>query len=118
MVMIRFKDPTTEVEGKSGGNVWRYDWCKQHIQAFPRMIDHEASPAQKARRRAFRSLRNLIRQLATIEWVATWQDYANRHPITNKKGEKIRLAWHCQFIKTNINRIIDNLPIFIIPPGY
>ncbi len=116
MAMVKLSAGITEIEGKSGGDVWRKDQCGQHVQAAPRHVDKYASYRQKKRRRAYLKCMNYIREHATVEFAARWQIYANQHPRKNKKGESYTLAWWQQFMSINIKRVYNDLEILQYPP--
>lgn len=115
-MMIKVGGGIVDIEGKSGGDVYRKDVCGQHIQSYPREYEHQFSPAQAQRRRSFAKLTEYMKSHATIEFAATWQDYANRHKKTNKKGEAVGLTWWQQFIGYNINGVVAGNPIIELPP--
>lgn len=116
MAMVKTDGTITELEGKEGGQIWRYDQCKQHLQAYPRIIDKEGSPQQWMRRRAFIRLMSYIPRHATVEFVHRWSLYAYHHPKITKKGKVTILTWHCAFLSYNINRVIEGQPITEFPP--
>ena len=116
MAMVKLGDGVVEINGKSGGDVFRKDQCGQHIQSTPRYVSNEPSPSQKKRRRAFRKCLNYIRRYSTVEFAYRWQNHANNHPRTNKKGETITLAWWQEFMSINIIRIVNDLDILQFPP--
>lgn len=115
-MLVKTGQNITEIEGKSGGDIYRTDVCGQHIQSYPREVDSPITPAQEARRKAFRTLTNYFKSHATVEFAARWQIYADSHTKTNKKGEVIRLTWWQQFIAYNINRVVAGEPIIEFPP--
>lgn len=116
MAMIKLGAGITEINGTMGGTVYRRDQCGQHAQTYPRLIDHEPSPAQRARRNAFRQCMAYIRSSATVVFVALWQQYANLHTTTNLKGETRTLTWHQMFLKINIVRLVAGVPLLEWPP--
>ena len=113
--MVVYGSGVVEINGKMGGDIWRFDWCRQHVQAAPRLINH-VSPKQRARRNAFRGCVNYIRANFTQERAWNWQSYANRHPKIRSKGGQYTLTWWQQFIGVNINRVIEGDPILGDPP--
>jgi len=116
MAMIVLDNTISDINGKLGGTIYRYDQCGFHAQSWPRLINHALSPKQIKRRKCFsRLVHQYIRKL-TQDQAWSWQQYANLHPHKNKKGEVIILTWWSQFIKTNINRCMQDLPIFMTPP--
>lgn len=118
MVMVKLAGDIVEIEGKVGGDVWRSDVCGSHIQKEPRRIGRHPSVYQEKRRRAFRFLVNISRRCLTIELVAYWQDYANKHPRINSKGKVIKLTWFQKFISHNINKVVNEEDIDLLPPDY
>lgn len=118
MAMVKLSGMITEIEGKVGGNVWRSDVCGSHIQALPTPRRKEPSPQQKDRQKAFRFLITITKRCFTVEIAAYWQDHANRHPRTNKKGETYTLTWFQMFICHNINKVVAGEDPDLLPPGY
>lgn len=115
--MLKLGSGITEIEGKSGGEIYRKDQCGQHIQSTPRTVDSEGSPAQKKRRRAWRKCLNYIRKNTTVEFAGRWQIYANQHPKVNKKGERITLTWWQMFMRINVVRVYNDLEPLQFPPN-
>jgi len=117
MAMVRFGPEIVEINGKMGGDIWRYDWCKQHCQSMGRYIDKEPTKPQKIRRKQFTKLLSYVRTWGKeSKFVQLWQAYCNSHPETNKKGEVYSLAWHQGFISYNLNRVISGKPVEQYPP--
>lgn len=114
--MVKLSGAITEINGRVGGTIWRYDICGQHAQADGRYVPAPASLAQRLQRRAFSICHRYIPSHATWEFVWAWQCYANQHPRKNKKGQMISLAWHCAFSSHNIPRVLKDLPIDEFPP--
>jgi len=118
MAMVVVSNRIIDINGKVGGNIYRSDKCGIHVQTTPRTIRRDPTNNQKIRRNAWRALvTNYIKKL-TQDQVYAWQDYANRHPRKNRKGETYTLTWWQQFIATNINVYISGGPIDLWPPGY
>lgn len=117
MAMVKRATPISNITGKQGGIIHREDQCGPHIQAFPRLIEHEPTAAQKKRRKAFRTLITHLRKFSPFQ-AADWQAYANAHPKKNKKGETKTLSWWSAFVGYNINRVIADERIAYWPPWY
>lgn len=118
MTMVKTDSTITDIQGKVGGDIWRTDQCRHHLQAYPRLIDANLTKPQRKRRRAFKKLLNYIRKNATEYFAQAWQIYANQHPKKTCKGKTYTLTWHQQFISYNINRVIAGEEIIPLPPGY
>lgn len=117
MAMVKVAQPITEINGKSGGNVWRKDQCGQHVQKTPRTVSNEPTRSQRKRQKAYTACMNYIRRNSTPEFAARWQQYANNHPKTNKKGETYNLTWWQQFMAINVVRVFNDQPIQQYPPS-
>jgi len=115
MAMVKTSLLLTSVEGKEGGTIWREDVCGQHMQAHPREV-HRETPSQKLQRDAFRKAWYCLRRAAREGTVKWWVLYAADHPIKNKKGETVTLAWHQWFIKLNVIRLRNDLECDLMPP--
>ncbi len=118
MAMVKLDSMIEEINGRSGGDVWRRDQCGQHVQKQPRKQSNQPTPTQKKRRRAWQSLMTIVRRCFSPEVAAYWQDYANQHTRKNKKGETITLTWWNMFISFNINKVVAGEDPDLIPPGY
>ncbi|GAH98835.1 unnamed protein product [marine sediment metagenome] len=118
MVMIQKGDGSAEIEGKFGGTIFRHDQCGEHAQAPPRGGIPPPRGPPTDRQKAFRFLLNIVRRCFTEEIAAYWQDYANKHPRKNKKGETITLTWFQMFISYNINKVVAGEDPDLLPPGY
>lgn len=116
--MLKLAAQITDIEGKSGGVIYRKDQCGPHMQAAPRKVKQEPTPDQEARLRAFRICTGYMRENATEHFVYCWSHYAIFHPKVTKKGKIIPLTWWQIFISYNINRVIAGEPIAQLPPGY
>lgn len=116
MSLVKLGDGVVDINGKIGGDIFRNDLCGKHVQATPRRITQEPRPNQKKQRRAFRRCINYVRQNMTAIRSALWQQHANLHPITNKKGEKQILSWWQMFLKYNLVRLRNDLDILEDPP--
>jgi hypothetical protein len=116
MAMVKLGSGIVEIEGKSGGNIWRKDQCGQHVQSYPREIERPSTLAQRKRRRAYLRLMNYIRRYSTLEFVQRWQSYSHHHPRNNRKGESHTLTWWQMFISTNVNRVVNGEDILDYPP--
>ncbi|MBA7692532.1 hypothetical protein ES703_101099 [subsurface metagenome] len=117
MAMVKRAGPISNITGKSGGIIHREDQCGPHIQAYPRLVDKEASVKQKTRQKAFQKLLRHLRKFTPAQADA-WQWYANGHPKKNKKGETKTLTWWQGFIGYNINRCVAGEPVVYWPPWY
>lgn len=108
--MVRFGGPIVEINGAGPGGIWRFDWCRQHLQAPPRTWNHPVSKAQRARRRAFFDcIWRYFHVLTEQQW-SLWWEWSSERPIKNKKGEDTFLQGHNMYIKYNINRRIAGKP--------
>ncbi len=116
MAMAKLGGGITEINGRMGGNIYRRDQCGQHIQGYPRIIDRHPSPSQLKRRNAWRTCYGYWKKHATWEFVARWQQYANNHTITNRKGETYALTHYQMFMKINVTRVYNDVEITEYPP--
>lgn len=116
--MVKTDSTITDIQGKVGGDIWRTDQCRKHLQSYPRLIKNEPTKNQSKRRRTFKKLLNYIRRNATEHFAKCWQHCANRHPKKTCKGKIYTLTWHQQFISYNINKVIAGEEITPLPPGY
>lgn len=116
MAMVVYNSKIYNRSGKSGGNIYRHDNCGHHIQGWPRLVDYPLPALVKARRRCFSDLVHNYLKHFSQEQAGAWQDYANYHPKTNKKGETIALTWWNAFIRFNINNCVKGKPIITWPP--
>jgi hypothetical protein len=118
MTMIKLAAGITEIEGKGPGGIWRYDQCGQHLQTYPREIEHGPSEKQRARQNAFSVLRSYVQTHGTFYFVAAWSNYAMQHPKKTSKGKIYYSTWYNTFLGFNINNVVNGLPIQPLPPGY
>lgn len=117
MAMVKRTSQCPEMEGKNGGNIYRFDQCRQHIQAYPRLINREKSPSQKIILNSFQKALNRYLYTLTPEQRNKWYTYTFQHIQTTKKGMKYYLPPQLMYMKINIPRIKNNLPPFDDPPG-
>lgn len=116
--MVKLGAGIENISGKVGGNIFRWDQCRQHVQSTPFHINRPPTLPQRKRRRAFTKLMNYVRRYSTAHFVHCWSHYAHTHKKKNKKGETITLAWYQMFISHNVNRLVADEEIAPLPPGY
>lgn len=116
MVMIKTGNPIVEIEGQIKGDVYRKDNCGQHIQAAPRKIKHVPSWLQKRRQRAFRVMLSRYLHIITHRQRVLWQQWTFSHPRKSKKGKVYFMPPHMAYLSVNINRYIEDLPLYDDPP--
>lgn len=116
MAMVKLSSEIVEINGKSGGVVWRRDTCGQHIQKIPLQLNREPSPTQKIRRRCFRKLYDYWAGVLSDASREIWRRYADRHPRHNKKGEVIFWCGYHWWIHFNMEPCRKGEPIFLTPP--
>lgn len=115
--MVQYANPLDQYSGKSGGNVYRYDQCRHHIQSIGRKIKRRTHE-QLMVRACFLDLKNTFRYHLNWRQQACWKLFAINHPQYNKKGERITLtAWHT-FFHYNQPRWWNGVPPIWVPPGY
>ena len=117
MAMVVRSGIIVEEEGKVGGDVYRFDQCRQHIQAFPRLIEREPSEHQKEVRTWFTKCLYRYQHIITKEQKYKWYIYTFQHLQTGKKGNTYYLPPHMMFMKINIPRLKAGLPYLDDPPG-
>lgn len=116
MAMLKLGPGIADINGRFGGDVFRYDQCGAHWQATPRHLRRDPSPSQRLRRRAWRMCHTWCRENMTALRAALWQEYANKQTHVNKKGETITLTYLQKFFKINIVRLVNSLEIMPDPP--
>lgn len=114
--MVKLGAGIVEINGKSGGDIWRTDTCGQHVQSYPRLVNHEPSDSQRKRRRAFQACRRVWSKWFSDVFVKMWNQYAERHPAKNKKGETFIMTGGQIFMKINITRYYNDTPLLQWPP--
>ena len=117
MAMVVRLGTIIEEEGKVGGNVYCMDQSRQHIQAFPRLINREPSEEQKNVRAWFTKSLHRYLHILTPHQRNLWNTYTFQHIQTGKKGNKYYLPPHMMFMKINIPRLKAGLPFLDDPPG-
>jgi hypothetical protein len=111
--MLKVRGGMFEVEGKSGGTVYRKDVCGQHAQAYPRIVNpYKETPQQKAFTRA----KNVwMSHKWTPFELGQWWEWCQHHPLTNKKGEVGYFHPFLAFLHVNIKRILNGQDILLVP---
>lgn len=115
MAMIKTVDEGSEINGRVGGDIYRFDQCGQHIQKEPRLLKSRTEK-QKAWMRAWRIVMSYWKDVWELGYHSKWWAYAHAHPVTNRKGETYTLSAVNWFLKINIYRIINELGIQWDPP--
>lgn len=115
MAMIKTTDEGLDINGRVGGTIFRSDQCGMHMQKEPRFILHW-SEKQKAWMRAWSIVYKYWREGWEAGMHNPWWDYAHNHPVKNRKGETILLFAMNWFLKVNVTRIYNGLPIQWEPP--
>lgn len=111
MAMVIRSAKYPEMEGKMGGNVYRLDQSKQHIQKYPRIINKEPSVKQIKVRRAFSYLIHRYNNIITLEQHATWINYAFTHRKKSRKGHYYFITGSQWYLHFNIPLWIDDKPL-------
>lgn len=118
MARVQYGGGITEINGTIGGTVFRHTWCGDIASGSAGRVQPPATKAQKIRRKAFKRLWSLFREIATVDFWKAWSAYSYDHPRKNKKGETYYVGWAQSFVGHNINRVIQGNPIHEYPPGY
>lgn len=116
--MCKLSAEITEIEGKEGGTIFRYDQCGQHAQAYVYDPERNPSPKQIRQQGWFRML--LVRywhKIPTAYWPYWWR-WSEQHPVISKKGEIRYMQPHNAYLKVNLIRLKAGLSIIDMPPGY
>jgi len=116
MAMVVRSAEYPEQQGKMGGNVYRMDQCRQHIQAFPRLINREPSPKQIKVRHAFSYLTYRYVNIITEDQHATWIHYAFTHRKKSCKGHFYFITGSQWYLHFNIPNFINDLPYIDTAP--
>jgi len=116
MAMVVRSAKYVEKEGKQGGNVYRMDQCRQHIQAYPRLINREPKPGQKKVREAFSYLIYRYESIITEDQHATWVNYAFTHRMKSRKGHYYFITGSQWYLHFNIPKYIKGLPLIDSAP--
>jgi len=117
MVMIRYDSSIAEINGKAGNDVYRHDWCGNHIQ-HQVYDDKPASKWQKIDHAAFLKCLQTWKLLALAinrYLVQHWRAYAREHPVSNKKGELIILSPFNMFMSVNMERVLSGFEPQLTP---
>lgn len=117
MAMVKLYPPIIEINGKIGGDVWRWDQCRQHVQAYPRII-RSPSDKQLEIRAAFSESKGWWKNFITEFDKTCWWVYSQTTKVPNKKGEMIFISSYCMFMRHNIPRSLNGEPILTKPPGW
>lgn len=116
MAMVRFGEGIVEMEGKLGGGYYRFDWCRQHIQAMPRVC-YIATPARILITKRFQSVLNYLKQYPlTQHQIELWDVYSRAHPHTSPKGMVYIWPWRVMFFSVNLIALRLGLGIYREPP--
>jgi len=116
MAMVKTTSPIIQIQGKVGGEVWRYDQCGQHVQASPRIIEHQPTKKQQLVRNCFRKVWIFFLSELTSNEQDQWRIWANNHPIKNHKGETVYYTPPNAFAHINLPRCHHGLEFVRTPP--
>lgn len=114
--MVKLGPGITEINGKTGGNVYRVDQCGQHIQKKPKTVKKK-SPLQYSQQMAWIKASNFWLNHWTIQIYNAWWVYSSLHPIVNKKGEvRYRQPFNA-FMHINVIRARNVVLMLLWPPS-
>jgi len=82
----------------------------------PRHIRRPPSATQKQRRDAFRRCVHFWHTSVGLAHSLEWQLYAERHPITNRRGKLVYLTAWSAFLKINLYRAYSGVSLLVTPP--
>ena len=117
MAMVVLQNPLTEIDGELGGNIFRWDQCRQHAQAPQRRINRDDDGRMDQNRAFRRCLTAWLSHPWTRDELDLWYLYCRDHPIQNKKGETTYMHPMLAFLSVNIKRILNGDPIIFTPPN-
>ncbi len=116
MVMIKASRSANQISGRLGGNIFSINGGTQLMRSPARKIKSEPSASQKLRRKAWTTLQQRYwKRILTTQFKSEWTVYANNHPIKNRIGDSIRLTGFSMFMRINLPRQLDSLPILLQP---
>jgi len=118
MAMVKLGAGLTDINGGQGGVVWRWDHCRQHVQAKPRKRWHDPAKPYPQQKAFSRCIRYLQTEPLSKEERDRWWKYCYDHPKKNKKGETYYFHPVLAFLSVNIRRILRGQDIIPIPLGY
>lgn len=117
MALAKTDDSIIEIEGRIGGDIWRYDDSGQHVYAHTTGTSKQPSDLQLKRRKAFIECVNFWKEHITLEHILQWENYAQSHESTNRKGEPIILTAYQMFMHINIYRAYNDVELLLSPPS-
>ncbi|TES91558.1 MAG: hypothetical protein E3J94_03630 [Desulfobacteraceae bacterium] len=117
MAMVKLDSSIVDIEGKTGGTVFRYDNCGQHAQAFPRLIK-KRTRKQDFVRSAFSDLSYVWKSYLTKHEQDTWYIFARNYSYPGKKGNIQTLPGRTMYLQYNLPPWWKGEPPLWIAPGF
>lgn len=105
------------VKGKLAGNYFQKDKSGLHIKALPRHIKRTKAGNLQTHL-FFQEVTNAWRNFTfSTSQILSWNQYCNRHPFQNGIGEAYIPTFQLMFVRHNLIRVRNNLPIIYDPPA-
>lgn len=116
MVMVRYGDNIISVKGKISGNYFQRSKNGNHMKALPRRVKSQNIKLQITRK-IFTTVQNAWRNKSwSNAEISNWNAFNARHPALNGFGDRIILTHQLCFIKFNLIRVRNGLPVSFVPP--
>jgi len=114
--MVTYGANIISVKGKIGGNYFQKSNFGNHIKACPRRVKSQNITLQTTRK-IFSTVQNAWRnKVWSSAEICKWNAFNRRHPVKNGFGDPKTLTLQLSFIKYNLIRVRNNLPVSFIPP--
>jgi len=117
MAMVKLSGQIVDIEGKSGGVVWRSDSCGAHVQKLPVQWHREPTPKQLKVRKCWRLMWRFWRESIDDVTLQLWSEYGKTHSRHNKKGELIKWSGWFWFAHFNMPRCLKEEEPLYAPPN-
>ena len=114
--MAKLGSGIVDIRGQIGGVVFTKDKSCLHINATGRYIQRKSTLTVK-RRTAYRTAVNFWNNSVSDTEKQLWKIYANHHLITNKVGEPKTPTAYNSFMKINIYRGYNEVPLITTQPN-
>ena len=116
MAMVKYGGHIITVKGKVAGNYFQRSKYGNHIKSCPRRVKSQKDTL-RATRKYFTTVKNAwCNKVWTIAEIENWNAYNNRHPSVSSMGYNFILTHQLCFIKFNLYRVRNGLPVSFVPP--
>lgn len=114
--MVKLSNPITSIVGSIGNVNFKRDKFCLHCNPQIYKRRKQASTGQRAVRNSFTYCRRIFySDYMSDGFRDEWLIYAQSHPVLNRIGESITLTGLLQFMKINIPRHLNSLPLLLQP---